>query len=146
MDNINAFAERLRELMEINGESVKTLSAKTGISDSCYYEYLSDLHVPSYENALKISEFFLCPLDFLFGFCEDFKPTRKAVVSDIKTRLKAAIDESGKSRYLLSKESGIEQSQLLRWYHGDKTPTLVSLVALRKVLDCSLDFLAGREE
>ena len=42
-------------------------------------------------------------------------------------------------------QTGIEQPEPSEGYHGLKTPTLVSLIALADSLNESLDFLAGRD-
>ncbi len=144
MDPSMEFAERVKELMQLHRESVKSLSEATGITQSSIYGYLGGRHLPSLAGALRISDHFLCPLDFLFGFTEDYRETPRPVVADVTARLRQLIDASGMSRYRIAKESGFDQTQLLRWYHGKLTPALANLLTLAAVLGCSLDELAGR--
>ena len=143
-DHLHFFSDRLKELLDINGHTVKLLSEGTGIACSVLYAYLNDKRVPFLENAVKISNFYLCSLDFLFGFREDCLDKKQITVSNICDRLKSAIDNSGKSRYKISIEVGIDQADIARWYHGQRTPSLISLVKLTPALGCSLDYLAGR--
>lgn len=145
LEHIHAFAERLNELIIIHGETVKSLCEKTGISDSSMYGYLNGQHIPDTEFAIKIADCFLCPLDYLFGFCEDFKPKQRNIVATVSERVKSAIDRSGKTRYRIARETGFDQSRLHGWYHGKTTPALYFLVALVEPLNTTLEFLAGRE-
>ncbi len=57
-----------------------------------------------------------------------------------------AITNKGLTRYRVYILTGISQNELYGWYKGTKTPSLISLVAVAKALDCSLDYLAGRDE
>ena len=139
------FRDRLKELMEINEKTVKDISENTGISGASIYGYLSGLHLPNTEIAIRIADYFLCPLDFLFGLCNDFIQKERRIVSDITTRLKAAFDSCGKTRYRISKETRFSEGRLYRWYHGKVVPSIYNLVKLVEPLNCSLDFLVGRE-
>lgn len=145
MEYIEAFQDRLKELMEINDKTVKDISEKTGISGASIYGYLSGQHIPDTEIAIKIADYFLCPLDYLFALCSDFVPKQRKTVSDIPSRLKIAIDSCGKTRYRISKETRFSEGRLYRWYHGKVIPSIYNLVALAEPLNCSLEFLAGRE-
>lgn len=144
--HLEMFSDRLRELLEINSHEIKTVSENTGITCSTLYGYMNGKNVPFMKNALKICDFYQCSLDFLFGFCDEYKCKERKVVAEVCTRLKLAIDRSGKSRYMISLKTHIDQSDISQWYHGKRTPSLISLVTLAPVLKCSLEYLAGREE
>lgn len=145
MDHLNYFSDCFQELLSENNMSIKQLSESTGIKLSRLYDFVNRLHVPSLENAIKIAEAFQCPLDFLFGFCNDFKPRDYHMNDSVSVRVKQAMDDSKISRYQLHKLTQISQPQLLRWYHGMQTPTLVSLISIAEHLNSSLDYLAGRD-
>lgn len=143
-DNIALFGDILKDLLLENDLSIKVLSEKTGIEQSRIYDFLNKRHIPSLDNAIKIADVFNCPLDYLFGFCANFTPKKYTVNDSVNLRVKAAIDSSRLSRYKLHKLSNISQPQLHHWYQGTVTPSLASLVTLAQHLNCSLDFLAGR--
>ena len=144
MDHLNSFADCLKELLAENGLSMRELSEKSGIRLSRLYDFLSRKHVPSLQNAVKIADVFCCPLDYLFGFAADYTPQTFTANGTVSQNVKAAMDNSGMTRYQLHKKTKIDEAQLLRWYAGKQTPSLVSLVALAEALDVSLDSLAGR--
>ena len=144
-NHLNFFGDSLADLLSATGTTVKELSAKTGIGLSRIYDFLSKKHIPSLENAIKIADYFECSLDFLFGFVTDYKPRTYSLRGTVCEQVKNAIDRSGMSRYQIHKRTNIDESQLLRWYSGKQTPSLVSLIALADALGISLDTLAGRE-
>lgn len=146
MDRLSYFGDCLKDMLDENNLNIKQLSELTGIKQSRLYDFINKLHAPSLANAVKIADVFHCPLDFMFGFRNDFEPKDYLQRGTVSDRVKAAMDESKITRYHLSKLTGVSQPQLLRWYHGSQIPTLVSLVTLAEKLDCSLDFLAGRDD
>lgn len=145
INHLNFFGDCLAELLSLTGKSIKELSAATNIRLSRLYDFFNKKHIPSLENAIKIADYFECPLDFLFGFVTDYKPRTYSLRGTVCEQVKNAIDRSGMSRYQLHKKTDIDESQLLRWYSGKQTPSLVSLITLADALDVSLDTLAGRE-
>lgn len=74
MDRLSYFGDRLTDLLTEKGVSKKDLSERTGIKLSRIYDYTDNLHAPSLMNAVKIADEFHCPLDFLFGFIDEFTP------------------------------------------------------------------------
>lgn len=146
MENLDCFKENLKELMEVKNYTVKDISLKTGINTSSIYAYFNGRNYPNLQNAIKIAEVFDCSLDFLFGFAEDFTPKKYKPVADLNNSVKRAITNKGLTRYRVYILTGISQNELYGWYKGTKTPSLISLVAVAKALDCSLNYLAGRDE
>lgn len=144
--HINSFQENLKELMEINGLTVSDLEKATGVNHTGIYDYLDGKYIPDVNCAAKIADYFKCSFDYLFGFTESYIPYEYTYGADIKSRVKAAIDKSGFSRYKVAQLTNTSQNQVCSWYHGKVIPKLVSLVALATVLNCSLDYLAGRDE
>lgn len=139
------FADRLKELIEINEITVKHLAEKTCITGSGIYGYLSKLHAPNLKGAIKVSDYFQCPLDFLFGFCDEYQRKTRKIVASVSERVHTAIDKSGKTRYRLARELNVADRQFSRWYHGKTEPSLFSLVSMAKILGCPIEYLAGRE-
>lgn len=146
MNYCEYFSETLKELIANKGITIKYLSEVTGISLSRLYDFISEKRLPSLENAIKIAEFFHCSLDYLTGFTKEYTPCNFITVALPAERLKTAIDDCGKSRYAICKQMKTDQSQMAKWYNGQQTPSFNSLIKLAYTLDCSLDYLAGREK
>ena len=142
---LKIFRERLQDLLNESSLSKGDFAGAASVSLPRVYAMLRGPSAPSLTNALKAADFFRCPLDYLFGFREDFSERRYFIAASVTDRVREGIDESRLSRYEISRRTGIDQSDLHRWYHGQKIPELVSLLRLAEVLDVSLDFLAGRD-
>lgn len=145
MNRLTDFGGCLKNLLLENGITIKELSDITGIKQSRNYDYINAKHYPSIDNTVKIAAAFKCSLDSLFGFSNDYTISDYTVSDAICVRIKKAVDESRLTRFQIHKMTGISEPQLLRWYHGIQVPTLASLVTLVEVLDCSLDYLIGRD-
>ena len=66
--------ENIQKLRKSKGLSLRKLSAEIGISHNNLASYERDAIVPSLENAVKISQYFNVPLEYLFmGEKADFK-------------------------------------------------------------------------
>ena len=66
--------ENIQKLRKAKGLSLRKLSAEIGISHNNVASYERDAIVPSLENAVKISQYFNVPLEYLFmGEKADFK-------------------------------------------------------------------------
>lgn len=145
MNELDYFGDCLQDLLIENKITVKDLSESTGICLSRLYDFIGKKHLPSLSNAIKIADYFLSSLDFLFGFDSQYTKRNYKIIDSPSSRVKKAIDDSKMSRYQICKSTKIDESQLLRWYSGQQIPTLVSLINLAKFFNCSLDYLAGRE-
>ena len=145
MDRLKYFSDCLNDTLVERNITVKNLSAKSGITDSRIYDFLSGKCAPSLTNAVKLANALNCTLDYLFGFeevytfCQNYNLT-----SDCSERLRQAIATSGNTRYKISKETKVSQQQLHNWYKNKQTPTLVSLVNFAEYFNCSLDYLVGK--
>ena len=146
MTDLEYFSERLNELIFEQEESVLSLSKKLETGKSTLYNYLKGATYPTLAIAVKIADFFACPLDFLFGLCHEFTPKKWEQTATANERVKRAIDESKQSRYSLSKRMNIPQPKLSLWYQGKVEPNTEHLILLAKSLGVSLDFLAGKKE
>ena len=66
--------ENIQKLRTTKGLSLRKLSAEIGISHNNLASYERDAIVPSLENAVKISQYFNVPLEYLFmGEKAEFK-------------------------------------------------------------------------
>lgn len=144
MNRIAYFSEILKDLMIERDLTVSELSSLSGVNVSRIYDYLSG-KAPATHNAIKIANVLKCSLDYLFGFeQENTLKDDYFLTSDCNQRLKSVIDQSGKSRYKISQDTGITQAQLLNWYKRYRIPKLPSLVSLAEYFNCSLDYLVGK--
>ena len=140
---MNKFSERFRELMEEKQVDVKTLSSEIAVTEGTIYKWLrgKDLLLP---NLLKLADYFECSLDYLMGRNDDLRIVHAKPCPPFSIRLKEVLAELKVSQYKIVKNSRISRSQFHGWFHG-ANPTGANLIVLANSLDCTIDYLVGRE-
>lgn len=66
------FKDRLKELREEQGLSMKELGLKIGVSDASVCKWENGVSEPKITYILRLSEFFECSTDYLLGVTDDF--------------------------------------------------------------------------
>lgn len=66
------FSERLKELRNETGVSMKRLAEAIGVSDASVCKWENGIAEPKVTYLIKLSEFFNCSVDYLVGKCDDF--------------------------------------------------------------------------
>ena len=141
---MSKFSKRLKEYMQEKGLSQVALAEKTGISHTNISDFLADIHLPSYENFLRLLYEFNCSADYLVGLDELHTDEPLYPALPFHERLRFLLKERGISQGKLQRELPVSSSGLYGWISGKRKPALPSLVLLCEYLDCSLDFLIGR--
>ncbi len=145
MEILSKLSERLKELMEERELRSETLAKEAGIAGSSIRSWLRGASVPTFESAVKLADFFCCPLDFLAGRSEDCGNVAPRTLPPFYPRLRAIMEEAGVTRFRIAKETQIKDAFFTNWARGEK-PLLVTLCVLADFLDVSLDYLVGRVE
>jgi len=139
------FSERLTELMEELEFTPKKLSEITGLSINSIYSWKKDSAYKIYlSNMIKLCDVLECSLDFLAGRTEnvlDYKPQKCPPFYD---RLREIMKKENITRYRLVKDTKIYDNYFSVWKSG-RDPQLYTLIRLADYLDCSIDYLIGRD-
>lgn len=135
--------ERFKELMAEKEIEAKTLAQALGVESGTVYKWLrgKDMHLP---NLLKLADYFECSLDYLAGRSSDYQNFQGKSYPPFSIRLREVLGELRVSQYRIVKDTHLSRSQFHSWYHG-AAPTASNLVTLANYLDCTLDYLVGRE-
>lgn len=141
---MSEFVERLDWLISEQELNHKIFAEKVGISESCISQYLSDKHIPTVENLVKIADYFTCSTDYLLGReennCRTFKecpPFSKQIVF-LKNKFGGKVDA-------FVAKAKIVRSSYFNWASGKFTPSLDNIICLADNLDCRVDYILGRE-
>lgn len=67
MSVLHSFAERLKELRNEKGLSMRELARSIDVSDVAIYQWEHEIRMPTLENVVKIAKFFGVSCDFLAG-------------------------------------------------------------------------------
>ena len=145
MLDLKLFSERVDELIFDKNLKAVEFAKLCGISKSTVYEYLSGRKMPTLKNLIKIAEFFNVSTDYLLGLEKDvYTKNFKSCIS-FSTRFNEVLKECSMSRYKLEQLTGISESVLYYWAKGKTVPTVESLLTVSSALNCSFDYLIGRE-
>ena len=68
------------------------------------------------------------------------------VLARFSERLKELMADNGLNTLSLEKATGCTNSNISKWLHCKKAPTLNSLIILSDFFECSLDYLTGRSD
>ncbi len=148
MGILSKLPEQLKDLMLEKGIKASALSKAIGVSDSTISRYTQGLQMPAFEILVALAEYFDCSIDFLLGLTDiprrenqRFKP-----VPAFATQFRVAMKACGFSQYALQKKTKISWASFNAWLRGQKLPYPDSLIKIANAMDCSVDFLLGRED
>ena len=145
MLDLKLFSERVDELIFDKNLKAMEFAKQSGISKSTVYEYLSGRKMPTLKNLIKIAEFFNVSTDYLLGIERDVYTKNFKGCVPFSVRFNEILKEYSMSRYKLEQLTGISESVLYYWAKGKTIPTVESLIIVCSVLNCSFDYLIGRE-
>ena len=142
------FVERVRFLSNMYDYSQTDIANGTGISKNQICKYVSGIYLPTLKNALKLSKFFDCSLDYLFG------------IENIPNKYNAPLGEpnfesfferlekltQGKSLLSICKEFNLTRNSFYEWKYKRTFPTMENLIKLALAFDVSIEFLIGRTD
>ena len=139
---MNAFQERLQDLLIENDLSRLQLSKKISISFETLNGYFNKNFYPELSVAIKLTEYFGCSLDYLFGLSDEFKNNDKNGLS-FQDTLKNLLKENKLSPEKLMNALNMSEANYYRWQRGKTKPALNSLIEIAKYFGVSLDYLIG---
>lgn len=139
------FKDVLKDLIVENNLSLRKIFLETKIATTRLSGYLKG-SLPSIKSAIKLSNFFNCSLDYLFGISENktnYSISSNYDLSLFVPRYEKALEENKISHWKLCQTSDLNESSLRKWKKGT-TPKIDSLIIIAKELSTSIDYLIGR--
>lgn len=143
---MNDFQERLQELLDEKKLNRLNLAKRIGISSTTVNGYFNKNYYPSIDIAIKLSEFFDCSLDYLFGLSDDRENKYKE--KDTKlfvNNLKRVVKENKVPVAKAFENMKLGEYDYYRWRDG-KFPRTINLIEFAKYFDVSIDYLIGRSD
>lgn len=149
MEITKAFSERINELIDETGLSLENLSRAAGVSVFTLFHLKAQNNpkLPSTKVLLKLADYFQCSLAFMLGQEEyNSLSAPKTELPKFSVRLKELL-EAKELKFFLMKKSGLQKDflSLYNWLSGKYIPNVYNLMRLSALLDCSVDYLLGRE-
>lgn len=149
MEITKAFSLRINELIDETGLSLENLSRAAGVSVFTLFHLKGQNNpkLPSTKVLLKLADYFKCSLSFMHrtGGMQ-FSAVAQNRAARFSDRLRELI-EAKELKFFLMKKSGLKKDfpSMYNWLSGKYIPNVYNLVRLAKLLDCSVDYLLGRE-
>ena len=146
MYKITQFSERLKELMFERDLNAPALAKQTGIERSTINGLERGAHFPSIKVFVTLLDYFNCSADFLLGIIDNepneitFKP-----LQPFGEIFRSVLKKNQISQYKIEKDLHLSGDTVYKWLNNISQPNVESLVKISEYLDCSVDFLMGRE-
>lgn len=144
---MSAFAGILKELMEEKPIDASSLAKHLELSSpSIIYEWLKDEKSLLLPTAVKITNFFNCSLDYLFGRTDDFNNRSHKECPPFYIQFRKVLEEQKVSQYKLTKNKVISGGNIDSWLNKKQTPHIESIIKVADYLRISMEYLIGREK
>ena len=150
------FAKRLKDLMEIEGMSIRALSLKIGVDRRSVRLWLKAKFLPRYDALVKLSVYFDVNVDYLLGLEDGLTKSggnkknieeidMNRIQSEFSKKFAAIMEERQLTRYAVSKNLKVDAKSVAKWLTGSSMPETINLIKLAKIADMSVDALLGQE-
>lgn len=140
---LQKFYEAMQELMDDENLNIINLAEKTNIDRKAITHWFSGRFYPNLESLKKLSNYFHCSIDFLFGLSNDivFVPID---ASDFLTRFKELKEVNHFTDYRISKLCSIGNSTVAKWTLHGRLPETKTIIKLAEIFGSSVEYLIGR--
>ncbi len=145
MDNLSKLPERLNDLMEEAEVTVPKLARIINLDHSEISKFLRGDRLPSTATLVNIADVFNCTTDYLLGLSDTLDDRKFKQRPPFNEQLSFLLKHYEITKYRLAKGTKIAQEVINRWHKGIFEPNLESLIRIAKFLECSVDFVLGRE-
>lgn len=138
---MNDFQIRLQDLLNDYNLSRLQLSKIIMIQSSAIDKYFTMNLYPSMPIAKKMTQYFNCSLDYLFGRSDDIKSNNKNTKSFFNT-FDMLLKENNLPVARAMRELDMSENNYYRWKKG-LFPKTLKLLEIAKYFEVSIDFLVG---
>lgn len=140
------FGERLKELVFDNKiMRIEDFCNTIEVGRTDFYRWWSNTTIPSVENIIKLADAFHCTIDFLIGKADDNYSTTFKPIPPFPQQLRSIMAEYKTNPHKLSREAKLSRASIYEWLNGTSVISIESLIKIAEILDCSIDYLIGRE-
>ena len=139
------FSERLKELIYEEDLNPQRFAQKIGVRPTAITRYINCERCPSIETLVKIADYFNCSTDYVLGITENTNSSFK-VCPPFSERLQYLIEfYKFPSPKAFRKDLNLSKSRFNEWLKGTRVPSLDNIIKISEGLECSVDFVLGRE-
>jgi transcriptional regulator with XRE-family HTH domain len=139
-----SFGDSLKEILNNRYIKVKDYAEAVNISQATAYSWINNTTEPNLSYLISSADYFKCPIEFLIGRSENEIHMEGKNYPPFTKRIREIMRETKISTYKLRKISKYDGAYFYNWEHGSE-PLLSTLIELSDILDCTIDYLIGRE-
>lgn len=150
---LGIFAERLKDLMELEGTSIRALSMKINADRKSVRHWLQGKHFPRCDAFVRLAAYFQVSVDYLVGLDDGFPCVQSRLTGELDIRelranflanLTRYMREKKMTRYALSKALQIDQKPITNWLFKNGMPEIGTLIKIAQLMNCTLAALLSR--
>ena len=145
MDILSKLSKRLHELMEEAEMKTPALGDAIQLEPSVLSKFLRAERMPSANTLVKLADYFNCTTDYLLGLSDIVDERKFKRRPPFSQQIDSLIAFSQKTQYRFGIEAGISDETFRRWRRGMNEASVETLVKIASYLNCSVDFVLGRE-
>ena len=143
--NLSNFAERLAELAFDAQLNTTQLSTELGCGEATISRYMTGKSYPTVALAVRLADYFNCTVDYVLGVDDENRASRFRECPPFGERLLEICKERNLSRYKLQQMTDIPESVIRYWVRGITHPSIANILKIADALECTVDYLLGRE-
>ena len=155
--NLEKFARRLKELMELDGISIRALALKIGVDRRSIRLWLKAKFFPRYDALIKLSIYFAVKIDYLIGRGDAIDDGNRKniniaeiefgrIPAEFSKKFSGIMAQYGLTVYAVSKNLHVDAKAVKKWLSGGSMPETINLIGLAKLANISVDELLGMEQ
>ncbi len=145
---MNQFQESIHDLMNEHKLNRVMLAKAVGVTSTTINGFFNYDYYPQIELAIKLSNYFDCSIDYLFGLTDvktkEYDLDMNKVMQNFNDNISSMLKSSGVSNAKAMRDMGMGEFTLYRWRRG-MFPKTVTLIAVAKYFGVSVEYLLGHE-
>ena len=145
MEILSKLSKRLKELMEEAEIKSPALGEAIRTEPSAITKFLRAERMPSANTLVKLADYFNCTTDYLLGLSDILDERKFKQRPPFCEQIDVLIAFSKKSQYRFGIETRLSDETFRRWRKGMNEASVETLVRIARYLNCSVDFVLGRE-
>lgn len=138
------YSERITELLFDSKISLENFAKDIGVSRSTAYRWKNSEVQFLLSNLIIVANYFECSTDFILCKTDNFTKVTVKELPPFYLQLRKVMKEKKISTHKLRKLSAYDNKSFKQWRNGSE-PLATTLLELSNILDCSIDYLIGRE-
>lgn len=143
--DFSEFPLRLKDLILETDSTATQISLNLCLGNSTINRYIEGKSFPTTEILVKLCDYFNCSCDYLLGL-KDESPVRQfKSCPPFDEQFKFLCKKYSISRYELGKTANISESLMRYWWRGKYIPSIPNVIKIAQFLNCTVDFVLGRE-